>query len=179
MCAASPTLTSGDAHEAARFSGSTAQKSDLKPTEAMMRTHNARISVMPDIYANKANVAAVFDALCKVQIAFRGAADHARRDQSLIFLDERGWGNKGPFQLPLPASPGPAIDDTLVLVPDQNLQPALMLTLDTTANTGLVPALPHAVQRTADPDTPSVAVAQQLPRRSRRVFTRTQPAPVL
>ena len=179
VCTASPALTSGDAHEAARFSGSTAQKSDLRPTEAMMQTHNARISLMPDIYANKANLAAVFDAICKIQIAIRGAADHARRDPSLIFLDERGWGNKGPFQLPLPAYPSPATDDTLVLVPEQNLEPALMLTLDATASTGRIPASPHAVQLTAVPHTPSVALALPLPRRSPRVSSKTHPAPVL
>ena len=48
----SPLFDSIEATEVGRFSGSTAQDSDLEPREAMLRAHTQRVSVLPAIYAS-------------------------------------------------------------------------------------------------------------------------------
>jgi len=53
---ASPAFSEVDCNEFGRFSGSTAQSTDLTPTEAMLNQHSLRCAVLPEIYAGKAKV---------------------------------------------------------------------------------------------------------------------------
>ena len=63
--AARAEFTGLDATNYGRFSGSIAQDGDLEPTEAMLRRHTLRCSVLPAIYAGKQKVASNFDLLVR------------------------------------------------------------------------------------------------------------------
>ena len=72
------------ANEVGRFSGSVAQHSDLEPTEAMLRQHSLRCSVLPSIYSGKARVPKAFSRLARLQRAVLGVALRAQADPSLL-----------------------------------------------------------------------------------------------
>ena len=63
-----------DGGEAGRFSGSTAQNTDLEPVAAMLRKHQLRCSVLPGIYARKAKVEKTFDRAAALQSVLVAAA---------------------------------------------------------------------------------------------------------
>ena len=69
-----------DATEIARFSGSVAQNSDLEPIQAMLRQHELRASVLPDIYSKVARVSKVFDTITTLHLAIRRAAMRIQAD---------------------------------------------------------------------------------------------------
>ena len=71
-------------NEVGRFSGSVAQSSDLEPTEAMLRQHSLRCSVLPAIYSNKARVPKAFSRLARLHRAVLGVALRAQTDPSLL-----------------------------------------------------------------------------------------------
>ena len=85
-----PSVSTADAHELGRFSGSVAQERDLEPVAALLERHTARISVLPAIYAQKAKVATSLHRLCRVELLLRSARSRAAAGERLPYLSE--WG---------------------------------------------------------------------------------------
>ena len=90
---ASPLFDALEATEVGRFSGSTAQNTDLEPREAMLRAHTQRVSVLPAIYGGLAKVAKVFDAICKLHLVGCAAVRILRSSSSPGSFDH--WGEDG------------------------------------------------------------------------------------
>jgi hypothetical protein len=79
-----------DGQEISAFSMSTSQKPELEPTADMLRKHELRASVLPDLYASKAGVSSILDRLARVEAVLVRARDRAAAsDSPLPFLD--GW----------------------------------------------------------------------------------------
>jgi hypothetical protein len=81
---AAPSLSlSADGVEFGRFGGSTAQNTDLEPTQAMLRQHELRSAQLPSIYAGKAKVETVFSRLTSLQTVVTTAVDRVRRGREI------------------------------------------------------------------------------------------------
>jgi len=72
-----------DGAEAGRFSGSTAQNTDLEPVAAMLRQHSLRSAQLPGIYAGKAKVEKVFDRMVAIQRVLVAATQRVDAGRSL------------------------------------------------------------------------------------------------
>ena len=77
-------FSSSDKNEIGRFSGSTAQMTELEPVKAMLQQHQLRCSVLPARYAEENGVRSVFDLLCLWHIAAEKAAARAAADPALL-----------------------------------------------------------------------------------------------
>ena len=87
----SPVLNSAtDGQELGAFSMSTSQKPELEPTAELLRKHELRASVLPDLYASKACVSSLMERIAKVETVLVRARDRAWQSFSALpFLD--GW----------------------------------------------------------------------------------------
>ena len=94
-----PAMTSIDANEVGRFAESTAQNDDLEPVAAMLQRHEARVSVLPARYANKAKVRKCIDRLCAIEVSLRSARSRAAQGSHIPYLD--GWDLFQPSEAPL------------------------------------------------------------------------------
>ena len=70
---ASPSLSSTDANELGRFTGSTAKDGDLTPTAAMLARHTTRCAALPAVYAGKEKVTTVARLFVRVHELLRTA----------------------------------------------------------------------------------------------------------
>lgn len=69
--------------ESGRFSGSTAQNSDLEPTAQLLRQHELRSTVLPSIYASKAKVQSVFSRTAEIQAVLVAAAQRVHDGRAI------------------------------------------------------------------------------------------------
>jgi hypothetical protein len=69
---------------------STSQKPELEPTADLLRQHELRASVLPNLYATKSGVTSLLDRLSRVEAVLVRARDKAAASGTpLPFLD--GW----------------------------------------------------------------------------------------
>jgi len=112
--AASSEFTSLDQCQIGRFSGSTAQTPNLEPIDAMLQAHTLSCSVLPSIYAGKANVRMALDLVVQLDAALRRAADLILSRPELADV-MGGWGSDGALALsavarvPPPTAPLPLL----------------------------------------------------------------------
>jgi len=95
---ASDEFDSLDQTQLGRFTGSTAQASDLEPVEALLQAHTISCAVLPDIYADKAHVQKALDLVVRLDVALRRAADLIRSRPELSDT-MGGWGSEGAIAL--------------------------------------------------------------------------------
>ena len=98
VVAGSPEFSVVEANEIGRFTKSTAQDADLMPVQAMLRAHEASVSVLPARYSRKAKVAAALDLVARAhQILLRAATLYESPESLRWSPDAAEWGQDGPI----------------------------------------------------------------------------------
>ena len=93
----SPEFNTIEANEVGRFTGSTAQNTDLIPLESMLRAHEARVAVLPARYAAKRKVAIALDLVARIHLVLRRTTAAFPSLASLAWSpDTVDWGEAGP-----------------------------------------------------------------------------------